>query len=726
MEEASATILRCPRCSAGNPPQRKYCAKCGASLWENCFLCGQTCAAGEEFCGACGANVHQAAAENLARAEAALRDAERLRADCRFDEAIVTLSSVRKNKHPRVADHASQAAELIKLLSAERSKCRHEAAESLRKAQDLFAECDYDGAWQVIEAVPASLKNGQFETLVGQISQRREELEALTADLRSAAKQKRLEDILPTVERLLAIKPDHAQAKSLAEQVQKRLVAAADAELAAHRYDRAVQLLDQVPSNVLTPRGKELDRRARELAALSWNLRNSPLVDRTLIALGDRLRRLAPKDASIAKLHETLRQRGSLLEQRPGRRQISWAKPPQSTPLGAPVDWLTDFRRIKIATPEPSDMDRHPGRFAVATGLALAGLGQAAVEIDLLASGQLTVMNRMAKLIRPKNTRVAWGIDVGASGLKAVKLAWDATKREAAFEEAVLAEHAKPLHHAANEIEENKLVVETLRTFLDKRQCKGERICAGLPARMSLCRQFDLPPANSRQARKLVEFEARVQLNFPLDQLVWDYHVLDRAVSAQTAEAGGGQTLLIAAKQHAVERFIEAFRQAGMCIDMLQPDFIAMHNLLVHDCLASAGNKDNSKNNSNGAAGPLCSTAVGLDIGCHSTNIIVSSPRSFWFHGCGIAGDGVTRALVKEFKLSSAQAEQLKRSVESAASFSAVEQVLTPTFDDLLGEIQRLLAGYSTATPDRPFQRVLCCGGGFALHGLFRHLRCGR
>ena len=51
--------------------------------------------------------------------------------------------------------------------------------------------------------------------------------------------------------------------------------------------------------------------------------------------------------------------------------------------------------------------------------------------------------------------------------------------------------------------------------------------------------------------------------------------------------------------------------------------------------------------------------AAAVDVGCDVTNIVVSSPQSLWFHSCGVAGQSFTRALVREFKLSVAQAEQL-------------------------------------------------------------------
>ena len=73
-----------------------------------------------------------------------------------------------------------------------------------------------------------------------------------------------------------------------------------------------------------------------------------------------------------------------------------------------------------------------------------------------------------------------------------------------------------------------------------------------------------------------------------------------------------------------------------------------------------------------------------------------------------------------------AQAEQLKRRPESAQRMSELYGAIGPLFDELLEEAQHALAAYAAAQPDLPIERVVGLGGGFSLHGLLRHFRCGR
>ena len=246
-----------------------------------------------------------------------------------------------------------------------------------------------------------------------------------------------------------------------------------------------------------------------------------------------------PTTARAAKLGDEVERR-LRLAQAPGRTvPVAWAPAPPETPLGAAVDGLGGFHRLICAESllGESDVRRFPGRFAIACGLALAGLKQAAVRINLLAAEQRGVLSRAARLVRPRGTRAAWGLDLGPSGLKAVKLGWDDAKQQARIEAAALVEHAKPLGHAANEAEEHKLVAETIKTFLAGHETKTDRVCVGLPGRMALGRQFDLPPVEAAKAPRLVAFEAQQQFPFPLEQLVWDYQFLGDPTTDSTGAA---------------------------------------------------------------------------------------------------------------------------------------------------------------------------------------------
>jgi Tfp pilus assembly PilM family ATPase len=289
------------------------------------------------------------------------------------------------------------------------------------------------------------------------------------------------------------------------------------------------------------------------------------------------------------------------------------------------------------------------------------------------------------------------------------------------IESVAFVEHSKSLTYAANDAEQKGIIAETLRTFLKSSAPKTDRVCLGLPGRMSLARYAELPKVSDGKAKKLIDFEAPYQFPIPIAQLDWDYHIFEDWLpgedQAKSLENQGRRALLVGVQRHAIDQFVEPFRLVGLRADLLQPDFIALHNFVAYETFPQPTAQEAK------AASP----AVGaIDIGGDVTNLVVSSPQSLWFHGCGVAGQSLTRTLVWEYKWSLAQAEQAKRAPESVDCLSEFYDSLTPVFEDLAKELQKSLGAYAEQRPDRPVQRLYCSGGGFLLHGLFRFLRSGR
>ena len=475
--------------------------------------------------------------------------------------------------------------------------------------------------------------------LDAQLTARRDEIAALSDELRAAVRQKRVLDLPPKIERLLVLKPDHAYAKRLAGQVQGHVADAAKKHLAEHRYDQALHALGQIAPHVRTESVQQLHHRVSELAWLTYDLRHAPVADATLVAVAERLRRLAPDDPRAAKLLAELQRRVRAAEGKSAQKPLPWARPPQPSALGTPANWLTDLPNLRYAeTMDQSDLQRNPGRFAVACGLALAGIKQAPLRINLVSAEKLSALHQVKRLMKTPigRTRHAWGIDLGASGLKAVRLTWEESQPQPVIDAAVLVEHPKLLSQAANDAEERRLVADTLKTFLDSHEIKAERVCVGLSGRLALVRRVPLPPIKPAKVRKFVQLEGRHLFPLPLDELSWDFQAVDDAPTIPAGAAASPaqptrQALLIAVKRSSSRRFLETFERLGVNVKVLQPDFVALHNFLAHVQVTSP-------------SGEPPAVAAALDVGATTTNIVVSSPGSLWFHSCGVAGHSFTRA----------------------------------------------------------------------------------
>ena len=137
----------------------------------------------------------------------------------------------------------------------------------------------------------------------------------LSGEIRAAIADKRAWDLAPKLDRLLALRPDHAQARQLAEQLRERSVKIAAARLAEHQFQEALDRLAQIPQAVRNEEMEKLQSAASERLCLLEEVKYAALADAHLLALADRLCKLAPQYEVATKLRrqiaEALSSRGA-------------------------------------------------------------------------------------------------------------------------------------------------------------------------------------------------------------------------------------------------------------------------------------------------------------------------------------------------------------------------------------------------------------------------------
>src|SRR4029078_7670432 len=110
-----------------------------------------------------------------------------------------------------------------------------------------------------------------------------------------------------------------------------------------------------------------------------------------------------------------------------------------------------------------------------------------------------------------------WGIDVGQCALKALRLeVIDGTVTATAFD---YVEHPKILSQPA--ADPDQLTRETLETFLSRNSIKGDIVAMSIAGQSGLARFVKLPPVEEKKIADIVRFEAKQQIPFPLEEVVW-------------------------------------------------------------------------------------------------------------------------------------------------------------------------------------------------------------
>ncbi|MCA9117365.1 MAG: type IV pilus assembly protein PilM [Planctomycetaceae bacterium] len=307
--------------------------------------------------------------------------------------------------------------------------------------------------------------------------------------------------------------------------------------------------------------------------------------------------------------------------------------------------------------------------------------------------------------------RGVWGIDIGQAGLKAIRLRY----AEAADQVIAVAfdyvPHPKILSQPDAVAEE--LIPQALETFLSRNDIQGDQIAISVPGQTALARFIQLPPVQSNKVAEIVKYEARQQIPFDLDDVIWDYQTLGGGMQEGDflleAEVG-----LFAMKRDQVQQQLRPFLERKVEVELVQIAPLGLFNFLTYDVLGLRGQE---------APADSSEYSIVLDMGADNTMLLVSNGAKIWIRNVPIGGNHFTRALTKEMKLTFAKAEHLKCNATKSPDPRAVFQALRPVFNDYVSEIQRSIGYFSSVNRDATITKVLGMGNGFKLAGLQKFLQ---
>ncbi len=310
-----------------------------------------------------------------------------------------------------------------------------------------------------------------------------------------------------------------------------------------------------------------------------------------------------------------------------------------------------------------------------------------------------------------EKTRAVWGIDIGQYALKALKLRY----LEGANQCAAVAFDYVPFPKILSQPDAipDELIPEAIETFLSRNEIKDDLIAISVPGHASLTRFIQLPPVESGKVAEIVKYEARQQIPFALEEVIWDYQRLGSGVEESgyllDAEVG-----LFAMKRDQVMQHLRPFQNAKLEVELIQIAPLGLYNMLCYDELGMRPG-DPSPN-------PDEYTIL-LDMGCDNTTLLVSNGEKIWIRNVPLGGNHFTRALTKEMKLSFAKAEHLKCNATKSPDPRAVFQALRPVFNDYVAEIQRSIGFFSSVNRTAKIAKVIGLGNGFKLAGLQKFLQ---
>lgn len=309
-------------------------------------------------------------------------------------------------------------------------------------------------------------------------------------------------------------------------------------------------------------------------------------------------------------------------------------------------------------------------------------------------------------------SRSAWGIDIGQAGLKAIKLRNDGDSvRAVAFD---YIPHPKILSQP--DAIPQELIAQSVETFMSRNKIAGDLVGISVPGQTSLAKFIKLPPVEPGKVAEIVKYEAKQQIPFDLDDVIWDYQPIGGGVeeSGFMLEAEVG---LFAMKRELVYDAMQPLADQKAEIELVQIAPLALYNYLSYDVLSFRMDSPDAE------PADAEDYYIMLDMGCDNTTLLVSNGKNIWIRNVPIGGNHFTRALTREMKLTFAKAEHLKCNATKAPDPKSVFQAMRPVFNDYVTEIQRSIGYFGSVNRSANIKKVIGVGNGFKMAGLQKFLQ---
>jgi type IV pilus assembly protein PilM len=238
-------------------------------------------------------------------------------------------------------------------------------------------------------------------------------------------------------------------------------------------------------------------------------------------------------------------------------------------------------------------------------------------------------------------------------------------------------------------------VEDILRRMRERDALKGD-VWTVLPGHLSLVKFIKVPNVDEAQRRKIVEFEARQNIPYPLSEVVWDYQF----VSTDGADL---DVALTAVKLETIEDLCERSRVLGVSLARMEPSWTALINALRFNYPEAPPN------------------LLFISIGARSTNLIFLQPDRYFVRNIPVAGNSVSQGIANATGKSFQEAEAYKvHPVQGEGG--DVGQVLATAADQfgarLALEVTRSLATFRRQTATEAPEKIFIAGGGARLIGL--------
>ncbi len=252
---------------------------------------------------------------------------------------------------------------------------------------------------------------------------------------------------------------------------------------------------------------------------------------------------------------------------------------------------------------------------------------------------------------------------------------------------------ADPALEAAR-IQLTKVVVSSLAKQLGLHHAKARYAISGQSV---FTRFVKLPPIQQDNIDQLVTFEAQQHVPFPLNEVVWDYELIE---GSEEKEA-----VIVAIKGDALDEINDAVNESGVATNEVDVAPMAIYNAFRH------------------TYGQLEEPVLLIDIGAKTSDLIYIEGTRFFTRSIPVGGVSITAAIAKEYNVTFDEAEKQKvgnglvalgggHTEQLDEAVAALAMVIRNALGRLPAEIARTTNYYRSQHGGSAPRRIMIAGGG--------------
>lgn len=315
------------------------------------------------------------------------------------------------------------------------------------------------------------------------------------------------------------------------------------------------------------------------------------------------------------------------------------------------------------------------------------------------------------------------GLDIGSSTIKAIKL----KKLKEGFE-LTGAEIISVSSESADEMDpdvKHALFVNSIKKIIKQKNISVNKVVTAIPSDSAIIRYIKVPYMTEDELKNMIPYDAEQYIPLGMDQVVFDYKVLNEIEEENQKKL---EVLLVAVKNETMGQHLALLKDAGVEPVVIDVDSFSLCNaysLNVNDESESGGKAD---------------TVAIINMGAKFTTItICEKDIPHLTRDVNIGGNNFTKEIQREFNLSFAQAEEMKKQhavivVESEALLlnsmpssdddksSRIFEAITPALNKLLNDVRRSFDYYESTVKRKPVQKILLSGGTSKIKNIDRFL----